>query len=101
MGSLAVANNMGGDYGAKDHLVMQIKAFQKGSEAQRELWHAFCDTHLEGHRDPNRAEAETLAYFLEIHCGVGAGEGVALQQKAMGAYASPMAAAPKMAAGSA
>lgn len=63
----AIGNHPMGNDGAKEQLVMHVKAFQKASVPQKELWHAFCDTHLDGVRDPARVEAESLQYFLSTH----------------------------------
>eukprot|EP00929_Paragymnodinium_shiwhaense_P114652 TRINITY_DN83109_c0_g1_i1.p2 TRINITY_DN83109_c0_g1~~TRINITY_DN83109_c0_g1_i1.p2 ORF type:complete len:283 (+),score=60.19 TRINITY_DN83109_c0_g1_i1:85-933(+) len=47
--------------------VSSIKAFQKSSPEAKEAWHAYCDSHLGGIRDPSRHAAETLRDFCAHH----------------------------------
>jgi len=62
---------MGGSYGSsdptKDALVARIKAFQKGSEQQKELWGSHCDTNLRGVRDPARHDVASLESFIATY----------------------------------
>lgn len=57
----------GGGGGMKASLVQQVKAFQKLGSEQKELWGTYCDTYLQGVRDPNRHDAATLHEFCVNH----------------------------------
>merc|ERR1719158_1856504 len=48
----------------KERLVQAIKAFQRQSPENKELWGQYADAYLEGHRDPNRHEVQTLQEFV-------------------------------------
>eukprot|EP00420_Gonyaulax_spinifera_P025321 CAMPEP_0197903102 /NCGR_PEP_ID=MMETSP1439-20131203/55115_1 /TAXON_ID=66791 /ORGANISM="Gonyaulax spinifera, Strain CCMP409" /LENGTH=60 /DNA_ID=CAMNT_0043524191 /DNA_START=71 /DNA_END=250 /DNA_ORIENTATION=+ len=48
----------------KANLVEQIKSIQRSDPAAKQEWWAYCETHLEGVKDPNRHDASTLRYFL-------------------------------------
>jgi len=49
---------------AKDRLVARIKDFQRSDADQKKAWWDFCDEHLEGRRDPAKADKD----FLENFC---------------------------------
>jgi len=62
--------SMGGappDPGSKEYLVAQVKEFTKMGADQKELWCAYCDTYLQGTRDPNRQDASVLLEFCTNH----------------------------------
>lgn len=52
---------------SKDQLVVQVKAFQRQGEAQKDLWGRYADTYLGGVRDPSRHDAATLQEFCTNH----------------------------------
>lgn len=49
---------------SKAQLVMHVKAFQRQSPENKEVWGSFCDTMYGGTRDPNMHDAATLEAFL-------------------------------------
>lgn len=49
---------------AKRLLVDRVKAFQRQSAENRELWSRFADDHLDGTKDPAKVEAEQLQLFV-------------------------------------
>merc|ERR1719414_2181762 len=48
---------------AKEALVAQIKAYQKMGDEQKSAWWKYCDTQLNGIRDPARHDTNTLLRF--------------------------------------
>lgn len=48
----------------KDKLVIQVKAYQRQGEANRDIWQDYCDATLGGVRDPARHKKEVLQQFL-------------------------------------
>merc|ERR1719296_113263 len=42
-----------------EHLVQQVKNFQKMSQESKELWNCYVDTYLGGNRDPARHDEAT------------------------------------------
>jgi hypothetical protein len=49
---------------AKDKLIMQIKAFQRQSDENRDMWRRFCDDNHASVLDPARHEASVLFDFV-------------------------------------
>jgi len=47
-------------------LVEEVRATQRKSFARRERWHAYCDEHLGGTRDPSWHSCEALRAFLDL-----------------------------------
>merc|ERR1719203_1322228 len=67
-----------GGGGQKEALVNRIKNFQRMGDLQKELWHSYADTYLNGVRDPNRHQVPVLNEFCENHAvplGGGGGGG--------------------------
>jgi len=63
---------------SKADLVEKIKTLQRTDPAAKQAWWDYCDHHLEGAKDPNRHEADTLHDFLtnyENGGSVGKGKG--------------------------
>jgi len=56
-----------GGGGPKEHLVTQLKQFQRMGEDQKALWAEYADQYLGGVRDPNRHDAATLHEFCMNH----------------------------------
>jgi len=48
----------------KQGLVDKIKTYQRASQAQKELWWSYCDTVLQGTRDPAKHDKATLSKFI-------------------------------------
>jgi len=48
---------------AKDRLVARIKDFQRAAADQKQAWWDFCDEHLQGKRDPAKADQDVLENF--------------------------------------
>lgn len=53
--------------GSKDIWVNKLKAFQRSSEQNKELWNLYSDTYLGGIRDPNRHATTVLQEFCRNH----------------------------------
>lgn len=51
----------------KDQLVQQVKAWQRQSAEQKEIWHTYADTQLGGVRDPARHDTATLQGFARTY----------------------------------
>merc|ERR1712083_21997 len=51
----------------KDELVNAVKGYQRLGQGEKEAWWNYCDTQLEGVRDPMRHDEATLKYFVEMH----------------------------------
>jgi len=49
----------------KDRLVETVKTFQRSSEANKELWYAFCETQPKQLRDPARYSNDMLQSFIQ------------------------------------
>jgi len=49
---------------SKTELVEALKNLQRSDAGAKESWHSFCDTQLNGIRDPNRHDATVLQRFL-------------------------------------
>jgi len=54
----------------KAQYVAQIHQFQQQGEAQQQLWTAYCDTYLQGLRDPNNHDVLVLQEFIQNHIGL-------------------------------
>jgi len=48
----------------KDSLVSAIKAFQRQGEAQKGVWHSFCDANTNSMYDPGRLDESILTIFM-------------------------------------
>jgi len=72
----------GGGGTPKDDLVNRMKAFQRSSAENKELWNTYCDTYLGGVKDPNRHDEGTLKEFCDNH-GVPAASDIPGPQQAM------------------
>lgn len=72
----------------KDMLVNRLKAYQRSSPDNKELWATYTDTYLGGVRDPNRHDEATLTEFCDNHGVPNVGEASAMG--AMGAMGGPM-----------
>merc|ERR1712224_581411 len=55
--------------GGDDPLVQRIKSYQRMGQAQKDAWHTYADTVLNGMRDPARNEQSALEQFC-IQYGV-------------------------------
>lgn len=55
---------LGGGDAEKTELVNKIKALQRSDPDAKGAWWQFCDEQMEGVKDPNRHEKETLQQFL-------------------------------------
>lgn len=72
---MAIAMLGSADEGDKTALVQKIKALQRTDPEAKNTWWTYCDKHLEGIKDPNRHDADTLQRFLEEYCGEGGAGG--------------------------
>lgn len=52
---------------AKMQLVQKIKTYQKLGEAQKNAWHTYCDSALNGKYDPARADIPALQQFCATY----------------------------------
>lgn len=52
---------------AKMQLVQKIKTYQKLGEPQKNAWHTYCDTTLNGKYDPARANISALQHFCATY----------------------------------
>lgn len=50
---------------SKTQLVMHVKAFQRLSPENKEIWGTYCDTAYGGTRDPNNHDATSLETFIK------------------------------------
>jgi len=62
-----MAMGMMGGGSAKDMLVGRLKAFQRSSPDNKELWGTYADTYLGGVRDPTRHDEQTIQEFCVNH----------------------------------
>merc|ERR1712061_404761 len=51
----------------RNELVDKIKSYQRMGDAQKENWHLFCDTNMQGKRDPSRASVDSLQTFVAAY----------------------------------
>jgi len=51
----------------KQSLVLQIKAYQRANQQQKDTWHDYADANLDGIRDPARHDASALQDFIDLH----------------------------------
>mmetsp|Transcript_62168 Transcript_62168/g.108747 ORF Transcript_62168/g.108747 Transcript_62168/m.108747 type:complete len:266 (-) Transcript_62168:79-876(-) len=51
----------------KDTLVAKIKAYQRGSEEDKQNWWAHCDSELGGVKDPSKHDVATLKNFIDSY----------------------------------
>jgi len=51
----------------KDLLVQRVKQFQRSGEHGKEAWHTYADTCMNGVRDPNKHDVDSLQNFIHLN----------------------------------